>query len=139
MFGLLNEFRRYSTRKIGLCPSRSVLVARKRKNNLNPFYGIPAVIIAEWTGVSVGTAEHWKAGRRPPSRSALRLFRLYRDGKVLGNAWDGYKIVDKKLFCRDGRHVTEAHISHLALVCQRLADLDRPEYEKLLRLWPGGS
>ena len=97
----------------------------------SPFYGFPAEVIAEWCGVSVGTAEHYKAGRRKPPTPVLRLFRLYRDGKVLGNEWDRYKIHKSKLFGPDGRFVTEAQISHLAIVCQMLIEKDPDGYEKL--------
>ncbi len=98
----------------------------------SPFYGYPAEVIAEWCGVSVGTAEHYKAGRRRPPTPVLRLFRLYRDGKVLGKTWEGYKVKDEKLFCPDGRFITEAHISHLTIVCQMLADKDPEGYHVLL-------
>ena len=98
----------------------------------SPFYGYPAEVIAEWCGVSVGTAEHYKAGRRKPPTPTLRLFRLYRDGKVLGKEWEGYKIHNAKIFGPDGRYVTESHISHLANVCQLLANRDPDAYEETL-------
>jgi len=109
-------------------------VGRKRRptSPLSPFYGYPAELIAEWCGVSVGTAEHYKAGRRKPPTPVLRLFRLYRDGKVLGNSWDRYKVVDEKIFGPDGRFITEAHISHMAVVCQLLAEKNPDRYEALL-------
>ena len=109
-------------------------VGRKRipTSPASPFYGYPAEVIAEWCGVSVGTAKHYKAGRRKPPTPVLRLFRLYRDGKVLDINWDGYKVVNAKLFCPDGRLVTEAHISHLSVVCQVLADRDSDSYDALL-------
>ena len=99
----------------------------------SPFYGYPAKVIAELCGVSVGSAEHYKAGRRKPPTPVLRLFRLYRDGKVLGRKWDQYKVVDEKLFGPDGRLVTEAHISHLAMVCQMLAEKDPDAYAALIK------
>ena len=110
-------------------------VGRKRipTSPASPFYGYPAEVIAEWCGVSIGTAEHYKAGRRKPPTPVLRLFRLYRDGKVLGRTWDQYKIVAEKLFCPDGRFVTEAHISHLTIVCEMLAEKDPEVYDAILR------
>ena len=83
--------------------------------------------------MSVGTAEHYKAGRRKPPTPILRLFRLYRDGKILGKDWDQYTVVDEKLFGPDGRFVTEAHISHLTIVCQMLAHKDPEGYHALLK------
>lgn len=98
----------------------------------SPFYGYPAEVIAEWCGVSVGTAEHWKAGRRPPSRSALRLFRLYRDGKILDDDWSEYRIVKGKLFGPDGRTVRPSDIVLMGLVWQALAEKDPEGYYALL-------
>ena len=110
-------------------------VGRKRiqTSPASPFYGYPAEVIAEWCGVSIGTAKHYKAGRRKPPTPVLRLFRLYRDGKVLGKRWDQYKVVDEKLFGPDGRFVIEAHISHLAMVCQMLAEKDPDGYAALIK------
>ena len=98
----------------------------------NPFYGYPAAVIAALCGVSIGTAAHYKSGRRKPPTPTLRLFCLYRDGRVLGKEWDGYKIHQDKLFGPDSRHVTAAHIAHLALVCQTLAEKDPVGYQHLL-------
>lgn len=110
-------------------------MGRKRipTSPLSPFCGFPAELIAEWCGVSVGTAEHYKAGRRKPPTPVLRLFRLYRDGKVLGQEWDGYKVHKEKLFGPDGHFVTDSHISHLAQVCQLLAEEDPDSYDALLK------
>lgn len=36
------------------------------------FYGYPAELVARWCGVSLSTTRAWKAGRRKPSRQALR-------------------------------------------------------------------
>ena len=98
----------------------------------SPFYGFSAEVIAEWCGVSVGTAEHYKAGRRKPPTPVLRLFGLMSHGKTLGRHWDGYKVVDDKLFCPDGRYVTESHLSHMSLVCEALKQKDPDCYEALL-------
>lgn len=63
----------------------------------SPFYGYPTEIIAEVCAISVGSAEHFKAGRRKPPTPVLRLFRLYRDGKILGPEWSGYRVVKDQL------------------------------------------
>ena len=108
----------------------------KEKNviqqGLSPFYGYPATEIAAWCGVSVGTAEHWKKGRRSPSRSALRLFRLYRDGKVLDDNWEDYKVVDGALYGPDGRPIRPSHLALYGLVWQALAEKDPDSYFALL-------
>ena len=109
-------------------------MGRKRRptSPLSPFYGYPAVLIAEWCGVSIGTAEHYKTGRRKPPTPVLRLFRLYRDGKVLGDEWSGYKVTHEKLFGPDDRFVRPSDIALLGLVWQALAEKDPDSYYALL-------
>ena len=82
--------------------------------------------------MSVGTAEHYKAGRRKPPTPVLRLFRLYRDGQVLGNEWAGFKIVKGKLYGPDGRAVRPSDIALMGLVWQALADKDPESYYAIL-------
>ena len=98
----------------------------------SPFYGYPAEVIAEWCGVSVGTAKHYKAGRRKPPTPVLRLFRLYRDGKVLGDKWRDYKVHEDKLFGPDDRFVRPNDIALMGLVWQALAEKDPDSYYALL-------
>lgn len=83
--------------------------------------------------MSVGTAEHYKAGRRKPPTPVLRLFRIYRDGKALGPDWDGYKIVGKKLFGPNGKGLTVRHILLVEILWQTLAELDNQKYHQLLK------
>lgn len=105
---------------------------KKSETRSNPFYGCSAEVIGEWCGVSVGTADHWKAGGRRHSRSALRLFRLYRDGKVLDQVWEDYRIVDGELRSSHGRLVTPSHLALYALVWQALAEKDPDSYFAIL-------
>ena len=100
----------------------------------SPFYGYSVEVIAEWCGVSVGTAEHYKAGRRKPPTPVLRLFRLYRDGMILGKEWRGYKVHEDKLIGPDGKHVTPSHIVLQGLLWQALADSNQDKYFELLRI-----
>ena len=104
----------------------------KPSSPLNPFYGIPAERIAEWTGLSIGTVEHFKAGRRKPPIWILRLVKLYWDGKVLDDDWEGYKIVNGKLFGPNGRHVRPSDIALMGLVWQALAEKDPECYYAIL-------
>ena len=109
-------------------------MGRKRipTSPLSPFYGYPAELIAEWCGVSVGTAEHYKASRRKPPTPVLRLFRLFRDGKVLGQEWDGYKVVNNRLCGPDGRHTKPGDIALMGLVWQALSEKDPESYYAIL-------
>ena len=99
----------------------------------NPFYGYPAELIAEWCGVSVGTAEHYKAGRRRPPTPVLRLFRLYRDGKVLDEDWNDYRVVKGALYGRDGKPVRPSDVVLIGLLWQALAAVDSDSYMELLQ------
>ena len=105
----------------------------------SPFYGYPAEVIAEWCGVSVGTAEHYKTGRRKPPTPVLRLFRLYRDGKVLDENWRDFRVANGKLSGPDGRPVKPTDIILMGLVWQALAELDSARYHELLELAPALS
>ena len=98
----------------------------------SPFYGFPAKVIAEWCGVSVGTAEHYKTGRRKPTTPVLRLFRLYRDNQVLGKDWEGYKVVGDKLFGPDGKFMRPSHIALQVLLWQALSEASTNSYNELL-------
>lgn len=51
--------------------------------------GSSAELIAEWCGVSIGTAEHYNVRRRKAPTPVLRLFNLLRHQKVLpGEDWE---------------------------------------------------
>jgi len=100
----------------------------------SPFYGYPAKVIAEWCGVSVGTAEHYKAGRRKPPTPVLRLFRLYRDGKILDDAWRDFRIAKGKLYDQSGRPTRPVDVQLMGLVWQALADADRDRYSEILEM-----
>lgn len=99
----------------------------------SPFYGYPAEVIAEWCGVSIGTAKHYKSGRRKPPTPVLRLFRLYRDGKVLGSDWENYRAIRDKLIDQSGQSFTPSNLALYGLVWQALASKDPESYYALLR------
>ena len=99
----------------------------------SPFYGFPAKVIAEWCGVSVGTVGHFKAGRRKPPTPPLRLFRLFRDNKILGHEWAGFRVVGDKMFAPDGRCIKPSHIELQGLLWQALADAAPAKYHELLK------
>lgn len=109
-------------------------MGRKRRTTspANPFYGYSAKLIAEVCGVSVGTAEHYKAGRRKPPTPVLRLFRLFRDKKTLGPEWDGYTVREDKIYGPDGRFVRPSDIVLMGLVWQALAEKDPESYYAIL-------
>lgn len=98
----------------------------------SPFYGYPAELIAEWCGVSVGTAQHYKAGRRKPPTPVLRLFRLYRDGKVLGPEWEGFIVHGNMINGPDGKVISQTQLLYTALLAQRLSEDSPTDYQERL-------
>ena len=111
-------------------------MGRKRipSSPLNPFYGYSAEEVAEVCGVSVGTAQHYRAGRRKPPTPVLRLWRLHREGRILtDDAWDGFRIVGDKIFAPgDSRPFTPVHLYLYGLVWQALAEANPDRYYALL-------
>jgi len=68
-------------------------VGRRKKSIGNfLFYGYAPELIVRWCGVSMQTALLYKSGVRKPSRQALRLFTLHRDGRVLGPEWREWSV-----------------------------------------------
>jgi hypothetical protein len=94
---------------------------------LSIFYGYPAELIAAWCGVSRKTAALYKAGLRKPSRQALRLFTLHRDGRVLSGAWRDCSLRGELLVDPHGRTVTVGQLQAYWIVMQLAA-----EYARLL-------
>ena len=80
-------------------------LARVRSKLSKPLpisYEYPHEFIARWCGVSEHTAYLYKFGARQPSRQALRLFTLHRDGRVLG---------PDKLISPEGKKTTHGQLN----------------------------
>lgn len=93
------------------------------ENRLSIFSGYPAPEIARWCGVSIKTARDWKAGRRKPSRQALRLFTLHRDGRVLSEPWRGWAIKGTTIVDPEGNATTLPQLRGYYLLLQYAAEL----------------
>lgn len=89
------------------------------------FYGYPVEVIEAWCGVSRQTACLYKSGARKPSRQALRLFTLHRDGRVLGPEWREWAIVKDKLISPEGQETTHGQLNAYWLVMQLARELAR--------------
>ena len=106
---------------------------------LSIFYGFPEQLIARWCGVSVATARLYKSGSRKPSRQALRLFALYRDGRVLDDRWKGFAIRRDHLVDPEGHEFDPNQLRAHWLIVQLARDLaskdprDLEEYQRILR------
>ena len=90
---------------------------------LSIFYGYPSPLIAQWCGVSGKTAALYKAGARKPSRQALRLFTLHRDGRVLDQDWRGWSVRDAKLVDPAGNATSRGQLQGYAMILQWVAEI----------------
>lgn len=103
------------------------------------FYGYPVELIERWCAVSRQTAQLYKSGVRKPSKQALRLFVLHRDGRVLDDQWKGFGIHRDKLVDPEGHEFDPGQLrSHWLIVqlAQELAIKDQrslEEYHRILR------
>ena len=101
------------------------------------FWGYPASVLREWCRVSDTTARLYKSGVRRPSKAVLRLFILHRDRRVLGEAWEGWRLVDDKLWSPEGIGLTQGQIRAYQQVYALAFELARrgsPERELLDRI-----
>lgn len=89
------------------------------------FYSYPASLIAEYCGVSVRTATRWKTGQTKPPPSAIKLFILHRDRRVLGAEWEGWLINKDTLVDPEGNATTQPQLRAYALNYQLLRELLR--------------
>lgn len=101
------------------------------------FYGYPIELIQQWCCVSRQTAYLYKTGVRKPSRQALRLFVLNRDGRVLDNLWKGFAVRGNKLVDPQGQEFDPAQLeAHWLIVqlAQELASRDPRAFEEYRRI-----
>jgi len=134
------EIRKQARRSGSRSPSIVGVAGVRAIQPLGVFYSYPADLIARWCGVSVATAAQWKRGARKPSRQALRLFSLHRDGRVLGEKWRRWKVVDDSIVDPAGNVTSLALLEGYAMIFQWVADIaardpetQRQYYELLKR------
>jgi hypothetical protein len=89
------------------------------------FSGYPAELVARWCSVSVDTAVCWKSGTRKPSRQALKLFALHRDGRVLDDPWRDWSVRDGTITDPEGNTTTQGQLRAYAFVMQFAAEVAR--------------
>jgi hypothetical protein len=99
------------------------------------FYGYPVALIEQWCGVSRTTARLYKNGIRKPSRQALRLFTLHRDGRVLGPGWELWKVTKDVLVDPDGNETTRRQLVAYWIVVQFARELASRDPETRKEFW----
>jgi hypothetical protein len=114
-------------------PELGEAVGRRRKyaNGNFLFYGYPPELIARWCGVSQRTALLYKTGVRKPSRQALRLFTLHRDGRVLTSAFRDWAVHNDKLVNPEGQEYTQGQLRAYQIVMQLARELASKDPKKL--------
>jgi hypothetical protein len=114
-------------------------VRSKLSRPLTIFYGYPPELITRWCGISQHTAYLYKIRARKPSRQALRLFTLHRDGRVLGPEWRDWAVRKDRMVSPEGQETTQNQLAAYWLIMQlarELASKDpeaREEFNRLLR------
>ena len=83
--------------------------------------------------MSVKTAQLYKSGKRKPTRQALHLFALYRDGLVLGPEWRGFRVKGTRLIDDAGLSLSVSQLVGYVLLLQWAADLARRDPETTQR------
>ena len=94
--------------------------------SLNPFYGFPSFLIADWCCVTKRTARRWKDGTLRPSPGHLRLFKLHADRRVLSHQdWDGWVVRDNVLVDPENQSTTQSQLRAYRLVYALAYELAR--------------
>jgi hypothetical protein len=108
------------------------VLRNKKPTRLTPFYGYPAEILVEWCCISLGTALKLKNGQRKATKPVMRLFELHRDGRVLDDAWSGFRCVRGELWGPDGRSFSPSHAGHVTLLAHALSESNNARYQEWL-------
>lgn len=69
--------------------------ARGSGSVVSIFQGYPVQLLQKWCLVTYQTAMHWKRGTRPPSRLAVKMFRLHSQGQIVTPLFDGWRFNEK--------------------------------------------
>jgi len=89
------------------------------------FYGTPARVVADWCRVHINAAYQYKRGERVPNPQARRLFLLHREGRVLGDAWAGWRVHADRIVDPEGNVTAQAQLRAYSFVYQLAAELVR--------------
>ena len=82
----------------------------ERHSTRDLFYGYPDWLIAQVCAVHIQTARHWKSGIRKPGATAERLWKLYANGRILSDAWDGWGTRGDALCTPEGQEMTQPQL-----------------------------
>lgn len=94
------------------------------------FYGIPAATIAEVCGVSISTARSYKNGNRRASRSVVTLIQLWRDGRILGQEFSGFRVHRDTIIDPEGNITTANQLRGYGIFVQLLREWSRNDPDR---------
>lgn len=94
------------------------------------FYSIPAETIAQVCGVSLSTARSYKNGHRRPSRSVVTLMQLWKDGRILGPEFKGFRVHKGTIADPEGNVTTVNQLRGYGMLMQLLREWSREDPHK---------
>lgn len=89
------------------------------------FYGVPTATIAEVCGVSISTARSYKNGNRRASRSVITLIQLWKDGRILGREFKGFRVHQDTIVDPEGNITTANQLRAYGIFVQLLREWSR--------------
>ena len=87
------------------------------------FFGYSVQLLSQWCLVDEETALRWKRGEQDPSPQALLLFKLHRDGRILGPEWEGWHIRDGQIVDPENQSTTQGQLRAYYVNYQLLREL----------------
>lgn len=103
-------------------------IGRTKPVNL-AFYGIPAATIAQVCGVALSTARSYKNGTRRPSRAVVTLIQLWKDGRMLGPEWKGWRVHKGELISPENQVLRQGQVRAFVTCMQLLYEVTRGHTE----------
>ena len=89
------------------------------------FFGYSTLLLSQWCLVDEDTALRWKRGEQTPSPQALLLFKLHRDGRILGPEWQGWHVRGAQIVSARNQSTTQGQLRAYAINYQLLHELMR--------------
>lgn len=94
------------------------------------FYGVPAATIAEVCGVSISTARSYKNGNRRASKSVVTLIQLWKDGRILGREFSGFRVHRDTIIDPEGNITTANQLRGYGIFVQLLREWSRNDPDR---------
>lgn len=103
---------------------------RQSKPTTLVFYSVPAATIAQVCGVSINTARSYKNGNRRPSKSVVMLMQLWKDGRILGPEFKGFRVHKGTIADPEGNVTTANQLRGYGTLMQLVREWARSDPHK---------